>query len=41
MEGEVHYYLDSSNASSGAMGFLCGAEVSNSSVAEDQDDESC
>ena len=40
MEGEARYYLDSSSASFGAMGFLCGAKVSNSSVAEDWDDES-
>ena len=35
MEDEVRYYLDSSNASFGAMGFLFGAKVSKSSVAED------
>lgn len=40
MEGEARYYLDSSDASIGAMGFLCGAEVSNSSFVEDRDDES-
>ena len=40
MEGEACYYLDSSCASSGAMEFLCGAEVSNSSAVEDRDDES-
>ena len=40
MEGEACYYLDSSSASSGAMGFLCRAEVSNSNTTEDRDDES-
>ena len=40
MEGEACYYLDSSYASSGAVEFLCGAEVSNSSAVEDQDNES-
>ena len=40
MEGKAYYYLDSSSASSGAVEFLCGAEVSNSSVAEDRDNES-
>ena len=47
-EGEACYYLDSSSASSGAMEFLCGVEVSNSSAVEvlnssaakDLDDES-
>ena len=39
-EGEACYYLDSSSASFGAMGFLYRAEVSNSNAAEDQDDES-
>ena len=35
MEDEARYYLDSSNASFGAMGFLFGAKVSKSSVVED------
>ena len=48
MEGKTHYCLDSSSASSSAVGFLCGVEVSNSSAVEvlnssaakDLDDES-
>ena len=40
MEGKTRYYLDSSSTSSGAMGFLCGAKVSNSRATEDRDDES-